>query len=133
MAGRNLIDLSIAFVLFLLIDTLWLQLVAKQFYIMHMRILRGNRPVEIKHNYALLTYFVYSLALLIFVLPKVNPKDRIRSAILWGALSGLLFYSMEDFGTSITLDTQGMFMVVDVIWGAVMFSIVTLIMSLIRP
>lgn len=132
MAGRNLIDLSIAFVLFLIIDSIWVQGVAKKFYVMHMRILKGDRPVEIKHNYALLTYVFYAIALVVFVLPHINPKDKLKSAILWGAFSGFVFYAMEDFGTSITLDTQGMFMIVDIIWGAVLFSTVTLIMSIIR-
>jgi len=120
---RNLI---ITLVVFLSIDFVWLGLIAKNFY--DQELSRFNRTLNLP--IAFLDYFLIALGLVIFVLPKASGNPL--QALILGALFGLIAYGVYDLTNLATLADWTLKMtVVDMLWGATVCGLVSLIVTFI--
>jgi uncharacterized membrane protein len=99
------------------LDLLWLGVIAKGFYGRELAALL--RP-EVRWGPALLFYFIYVVAIVVFaVLPAIE-KQSLTRAIALGAFFGFAAYAAYDL-TSLALirDFPMKVAVVDMLWGAV--------------
>lgn len=106
----------VAFLSFLLIDSIWLTTVAKNFYAKNLGYLMSKNP-----NLAAagIFYVIYVITLVILVISPALQKGSLLSAILTGALFGLCAYATYDLTNLATIkDWPLLVTVVDLIWGA---------------
>jgi len=108
----------VALVTFLLIDGVWLTVVAKNFYAKYLGYLMAKTP-----NLAAagIFYLIFIFGLVKLVLePGLNSGD-LRQTILNGALLGLCCYATYDLTNMATVKDWPMIVtVVDLIWGTVL-------------
>lgn len=106
----------VAFLSFLLIDGVWLTVVAKNFYAKHLGFLMAKTP---NLTAAGLFYLIYIFTLVILVISPEVQSGSLRSVILKGALFGLCAYATYDLTNLATIkDWPIIVTVVDLIWGA---------------
>ncbi len=105
----------ITFAVFFAIDIVWLGLVAPQFYSSQLGSLMSDK---INWIAALLFYLLYIAALLILIINPAIEVQSIKSALMHGALFGLVAYATYDLTNLATIKNWPMLMtVVDLIWG----------------
>lgn len=106
----------IALPLFLVIDMIWLAVIAKSFYARQLGFLM--RP-DINWLAAIIFYLLFIAGLVIFVISPALDKGSWQQALLFGALFGLITYATYDLTNLATLkDWPLMVTIVDLIWGA---------------
>ena len=119
----------IALPVFFVIDMVWLVLVAKKFYQEQIGFLM--KP-DINWLAAIIFYLLFIAGLVIFVISPAVEKHSWFHAILFGALFGLITYATYDLTNLATLkDWPLLVTVVDLIWGTVLASSISLITYLI--
>jgi uncharacterized membrane protein len=119
----------IALPVFFVIDMVWLVLVAKKFYQEHIGFLM--RP-DINWFAAIFFYILFIAGLVIFVISPAVEKHSWVHALLFGAFFGLITYATYDLTNLATLkDWPLLVTVVDLIWGTVLASSISLITYLI--
>jgi uncharacterized membrane protein len=109
----------------LVLDYLWLSIIAKSFFIEHIGKLMNMKNDVLQVNYmaAAIVYLVLMAGILIFVMPKVI---SVKTALLYGALFGFITYAIYDFtNLAILKDWPIMICLIDVMWGAVLCGITT--------
>lgn len=115
----------IALVVFFAIDMVWLVLVAKKFYQEQIGFLM--RP-DINWLAAIIFYLLFIAGLVIFVISPAIEKHSWVHALLFGALFGLITYATYDLTNLATLkDWPVLVTVVDLIWGTVLSSSISVI------
>ena len=115
----------IALPVFFVIDIVWLVLVAKKFYQEQIGFLL--KP-DINWSAAIIFYLLFIAGLIIFVISPAVEKNSWVHAILFGALFGLITYATYDLTNLATLkDWPLLVTVVDLIWGTVLASSISLI------
>jgi len=121
---------AVALVSFLLIDFVWLALVAKSFYIKHFA---GIGRIEgdsfkILPWAGILVYVFMSIGLIYFVLPRVRFESSWLLVFLTGALFGLVSYGIYDMTNLATLkDWDITLALVDMAWGTFLCGLVTVV------
>jgi uncharacterized membrane protein len=119
----------IALPVFFVIDMMWLVLVAKKFYQEQIGFLM--KP-DVNWPAAIIFYFLFIAGLVIFVISPAVEKHSWVHALLFGALFGLITYATYDLTNLATLkDWPLLVTVVDLIWGTVLASSISLITYLI--
>ena len=119
----------IALPVFFVIDMVWLVLVAKKFYQEQIGFLM--RP-DINWFAAIIFYLLFIAGLVLFVISPAVEKHSWVHAILFGALFGLITYATYDLTNLATLKNWPLLVtVVDLIWGTVLASAISLITYLI--
>ncbi len=119
----------IALPVFFIIDIVWLVLVAKKFYQDQIGFLM--KP-DINWFAAIIFYLLFIAGLVIFVISPAVEKHSWVHALLFGALFGLITYATYDLTNLATLkDWPLLVTVVDLIWGSVLASSISLITYLI--
>jgi uncharacterized membrane protein len=119
----------IALPVFFVIDMAWLILVAKKFYQEQIGFLM--KP-DINWFAAIIFYFLFIAGLVIFVISPAVEKHSWVHALIFGALFGLITYATYDLTNLATLkDWPLLVTVVDLIWGTVLASSISLITYLI--
>lgn len=105
----------IAFVVFFLIDLVWLVVVARKLYQQELGYIMREKPNWIV---AALFYFIFIAGLLFFVINPALEKNRWTYALFAGMLFGLITYSTYDLTNLATLkDWPIMITIIDLIWG----------------
>lgn len=113
----------IALPIFLLVDVVWLGLIAKNFYNQQIGILMKNNTNAFA---ALVFYVLFTAGILIFVVIPGLEKSIGYQVILSGALFGLVTYSAYDFSNLATLKNWPLVVtLVDLLWGALLTSLVS--------
>lgn len=109
--------------LFLVIDMLWLGVVAGWFYRKNLGYLLSP---DVKWSAAILFYLLFVAGLLVFaILPGLH-AGSVRHAIALGAFFGLVTYATYDLTNHATIkDWPLIVTVVDLIWGAVLSAILS--------
>ncbi len=118
-----------ALVIFMVIDMFWLGLIAKNFYQQQLGFL-----MKAKANLfaALIFYFIFIYALVVFVIAPGVAKESVTDVIMYGALFGLATYSAYDFSNLATLKNWPfMVTLVDMLWGTMVSSLVSLLTCLV--
>lgn len=116
MVTKYLATYAATLVLFLIIDGIWLGLVARNFYVQQLGSMLRPTP---NFGVAGLFYALYVVGVLVFVIfPALNQGTWV-TATAYGALFGLIAYATYDLTNMATLDGWPVVMsVVDMIWGA---------------
>ncbi len=118
MLTKYLATYGATLVVFLIIDGIWLGIVAREFYVQHI----GNmlRPSP-DFGVAGLFYALYVVGILVFVVfPALNHGTWV-TAVMYGALFGFVAYATYDLTNLATLEGWPVVMtIVDMIWGAVL-------------
>jgi uncharacterized membrane protein len=77
---------------------------------------------------ALVVYIAIPLGIVLFVLPRISPDNFIGSAILWGALYGIVVYTVYDMTNYCLLrDWPIRIALIDICWGAFLNAIGALV------
>ncbi len=113
----------VAFVTFLLVDGLWLTVVAKNFYAKHLGYLMAPKP---NLTAALIFYLIYIFTLVVLILAPALQKGSLSTAIWTGALFGFCAYATYDLTNLATIkDWPLLITIVDLIWGTVLTATVS--------
>jgi uncharacterized membrane protein len=114
----------LTFVVFLIIDFIWLNFVAKNLYVTKIAHLMAQSPKLVP---ALIFYLIFVAGVIIFaVLPGYESRNIWRTIML-GALFGLLSYSTYDLTNLSTLkDWPLSVTIIDIIWGTSVTAVTSL-------
>jgi len=115
--------------IFLLLDYLWLGRLMQGFYLRELGDLarREGRAIKPRMLAAAGVYLALPGGIVLFALPRVDPLDPVRSALLWGFLYGVTVYTVYDLTNRATLRHWPVRMAaVDICWGGVLCATVTL-------
>jgi uncharacterized membrane protein len=119
----------IALPIFLILDGLWLGLIAKNFYAKQIGFLFKT---DINWTAALIFYLMFIAALILFVINPAIEKGSLTHALLYGALFGLITYATYDLTNLATLKGWPiMVTIVDLVWGSFVTAAVSSITFLI--
>lgn len=112
------------FAVFLLIDMLWLGIIAKNFY---QKQLGSLLKEPVNWTAAFIFYMMFVCGILIFtVMPALN-KNSMITAVMLGMLFGLITYATYDLTNLATLKNWPVsIVVVDMIWGTVLTGLVSI-------
>lgn len=119
---------SKAIIATLILDFLWLGLIANNFYDNQIGMLLRKSDGALAPIWpsAFMVYIAIALGITAFVLPKADGNRK--SAFAWGALFGAILYGVYDFTNHATLTHWPFTMVViDLIWGALLCGTVSAI------
>ncbi len=111
----NVRNYVIALVIFLAIDMVWLNVIAKSFYARHLGYLMTSRVNVVA---AFVFYLLFVLGILVFVVNPALARESWQYALLIGMLFGLICYATYDLTNLATVrDWPVLITVVDLIWG----------------
>ncbi len=114
-----------AFTVFLLIDILWLAKFSPAFYKSNIGHLMAD---EVSYIPALVFYFSYIFALLVFVINPAVKEQSLKKALYLGALIGFVMYGTYDLTNMATLkDWPFIVTAVDLCWGTFITAVTSLI------
>lgn len=118
------ISYLLTFIVFLMIDMLWLGVIAKNIYRKYLGNLLADR---VNWTAAFIFYFIYVLGISIFAIyPSVN-EGSAYNAILMGALFGFFTYATYDLTNLATLKGWPLpIVIIDIIWGSVLSAAVSI-------
>ncbi|MFA7332042.1 MAG: DUF2177 family protein [Candidatus Delongbacteria bacterium] len=106
------------FAAFLVLDLLWLGVLAKGFYRRQIGFLMADSP---NWTAALLFYLLFVAGVLVFVVQPGLAAGSLKSTLLRGAFFGLVSYAAFDLTSQAVLkDWPVALTVVDLAWGAVL-------------
>lgn len=119
MAIKNIIiSYILTFIVFLMIDMLWLGVLAKNLYQKYMG---GFLSDTVNWTAAFIFYIIYIVGVSIFVIYPAVAKDSILYALIMGALLGFFAYATYDLTNLATLKDWPLPIVfIDIIWGSVL-------------
>ena len=114
---------AVAFVSFLVIDLLWLGVVARSFY----RAELGHlMRADVNWVAAFAFYLLFVVGIVVLVVWPAIERESLGRALLLGALFGLVTYAAYDLTNLATLEGFPLRMVVvDLIWGMVLCTAVS--------
>lgn len=120
---------AVALTVFFAIDMLWLGVVAKNFY----RTQIGHlMKTDINWIAAIVFYLIFIVGLVVFVISPAIDKGSWTHALIFGALFGLVCYATYDLtNLALAKDWPLLVTIVDLTWGAVLASSVSVITYLI--
>jgi len=105
----------IAFPVFLVIDMIWLVLVANKFYADQIGFLMKS---NVNWLAALVFYLLFVTGALLFVVIPALEKNSLLHALIFGALFGLITYATYDLTNLATIkDWPLLVTIVDLFWG----------------
>ena len=115
----------IAFPVFLLIDMLWLGLIAKNFYAQQIGVLIKE---QVNWLAAIIFYGLFVFGLVFFVIAPAVESASWTMALSRGSLFGLITYATYDLTNLATLKNWPLKLtIVDILWGVVLASSVSII------
>lgn len=109
---------AIALPVFVVIDMVWLVLIAKNFY----RVQIGSllKP-DVNWAAAIIFYLIFIAGLVVFVITPAMEKGSWTHALFFGALFGLVCYATYDLtNLAVAKDWPLLVTIVDLAWGAVL-------------
>jgi uncharacterized membrane protein len=109
---------AVAFASFLVIDLLWLGVVARSFY----RAELGHlMRADVNWGAAFAFYLLFVIGIVVLVVWPAIERESLGRALLFGALFGLVTYAAYDLTNLATLEGFPLRMVVvDLIWGTIL-------------
>ena len=117
------------FLVFIVIDLIWIGFIARSFYRHQLSNLMAEK---VKWIPAVVFYLIYSVGVLLLVVLPASDKSSLSQALLMGALLGFVSYSTYDLSNMATLKNWPIKVVfADIIWGTLLTAIVSLISYLI--
>lgn len=122
---KNLLVYGIATVVFFAIDMVWLGVIAKNLYRQKLGFILSE---QVNWPAAFIFYFTYIAGILFFaVLPAIREANW-HTALLNGALLGLMCYATYDLTNMATIKNWPPSIVaIDIVWGTVLTGSVSLL------
>ena len=118
-----IISYVLTFIVFLLVDMLWIGVIAKNLY---QKFLGGFITDKVNWTAAFIFYLIYVVGISIFAIYPALNKGSAVNAILMGALFGIFAYATYDLTNYATLKGWPLPIVfIDILWGAVVSAIVS--------
>jgi len=112
-------------ILFFAIDILWLGIISKSFYELH---LPNYMAANVNWTAAVIFYLLYLIGVFIFAIHPAYKQESALKAYISGALFGLFTYATYDLTNLATLADWPIIVVfVDIIWGVFITSLVSLV------
>ena len=126
---KNILLYAIATIIFFAIDMVWLGVIAKNFYRDKLGFIFTG---DVRWGAAIIFYLIYIFGILFFaVLPSIKDLSW-QTALLNGALFGLMCYATYDLTNLATISQWPVIVVVvDIIWGIVLTGSVSLLTYLV--
>lgn len=119
----------IAFIIFLVIDAIWLGLVAPKFYRAQIGHLMADRPNFLA---ALVFYLLFIVGVVYFVVNPAIEAGEISKVLVAGALFGFMTYATYDLTNLATLkDWPITVTIIDLVWGTTLSTLIGLFTYLI--
>lgn len=119
-----LISYLLTFIVFLMVDLLWLGIIAKNLYQKYLGNLLSDK---VNWTAAFIFYFIYVAGISIFAIYPAIQKGSAFNAILMGALFGLFTYATYDLTNLATLKDWPISIVfIDILWGIILSASVSL-------
>lgn len=113
----------IALVVFVVIDGIWLGLIAKNLYQKEIGYLLSNNP---NWTAAIIFYLLFLVGLVYFVINPGIDKESIKTILISGALFGLITYATYDLTNLATVkDWPLKVTIIDLIWGTTLSTVVS--------
>jgi len=114
----------IAFVVFLLIDAIWLSMIANDFYKKHLGFLMKDSPNFVAAG---IFYLVFMVGLVYFVIMPGIDAASIGKILLGGVLFGFITYATYDLTNLATIkDWPLTVTIVDLLWGSFLSTAISL-------
>lgn len=118
-----LISYILTFIVFLIVDLVWLGVVAKNLY---KKYLGDFLSDTVNWTAAIIFYFLFVIGISIFVIYPAVEKNSALNAVFMGALFGIFTYATYDLTNFATLKGWPLPIVfIDIAWGAVLSGIVS--------
>jgi uncharacterized membrane protein len=115
----------VAFIVFLIIDLLWLGLIAKNFYRKHLGFLMSDK---VNLTAAIVFYLIFITGIVLFVVKPALEAGSFSHALVYGALFGFVTYSTYDLTNLATLKNWPLIItIIDLIWGTFLATSVSVI------
>ncbi len=109
---------ALTFLAFLIIDGVWLGVVARGFYASHLGYIMAERPNWLA---AFVFYAMFVVGVLLFVVSPVLGRDSLWWAVAMGAVFGVVAYGTYDLtNQAVVKDWPFVVTVVDMVWGGVL-------------
>ena len=125
----NIRNYAIALGIFLAIDMVWLNVIAKSFYAKHLGYLMTSR-VNVVAAFAF--YLLFIVGLLVFVINPALARESWQSALFSGMLFGLVCYATYDLTNLATVrDWPVLITVIDLVWGTAVAGATSLVSYLV--
>ena len=120
---------AVALTAFLIIDLIWLGVVARSFYQAQMgHLMRAN----VNWAAAILFYLIFVSGIVVLVVWPAIERQNLVLALVLGALLGLVTYAAYDLTNLATLEGFPVTVaIVDMVWGAVLCSTVSAVTYLV--
>lgn len=110
-----LVTFLVAFAVFMIIDLIWLGVIAAPFYRNQIGFLMAKK---VNWGAAVLFYLIFIAGMVIFVIDPALQTQSFTSALVMGALFGLVTYATYDLTNLATLEGWPLTLViVDLLWG----------------
>lgn len=120
----------IAFIIFIIIDAIWLGFVAPKFYKDQIGHLMADKPNLIA---ALVFYLIFIVGIVYFVVQPAVDQQSITKLLIAGALFGFITYATYDLTNLATLrDWPLKVTIVDLAWGTTLSTLIGLFTYLIH-
>jgi uncharacterized membrane protein len=116
----------------IVLDFIWIKVIMGGFYDKSLGELarRAGGALSPRIVPSILVWILIALGILLFVLPKADPKGAPLEVFLWGALFGLVLYGVYDLTNYAVLGRWPLSMtVIDIVWGALLCGIIGLFMK----
>lgn len=109
---------------FFAVDMLWLGVISRAFYKKHLGFIMAP---EVNWYAALIFYFLFIVGILVFVVLPGIKENALPMMLVKAALFGLITYATYDLTNLATVkDWPLIITVVDLVWGMVLTSVVSL-------
>ena len=119
-----LISYVLTTVVFLIIDLVWLGIVAKNLY---QKYLRNLLSEKVNWTAAIIFYLIYIVGIFIFAIYPSVDKNSASDALIFGALFGFFTYATYDLTNLATLKGWPLTIVfIDIAWGSVLCALVSI-------
>lgn len=116
-------EYAVAFIVFLILDGLWLGFVASGLYKKELGYLMTSNPNWIA---AAIFYLLFIVGLVFFVIDPALAKENFKYALFVGMFFGLITYATYDLTNLATVkDWPLSITIIDLIWGASLSGIVS--------
>ncbi len=116
---------GVAFLIFLIIDMIWLTLIAKNLYSKYLGFIMTS---NVKWVAAILFYLLFIVGLAFFVILPAIDRGSWSYALLAGMLFGLISYATYDLTNLATLNNWPVTItIIDLIWGTSLGGLVSML------
>lgn len=118
-----LIGYILTFFVFLIVDLLWLGVIAKNIYSKYLGSFLSD---NVNWTAAIIFYFIFVVGVSVFAIYPAVEKESVLRAIILGALFGFFTYATYDLTNLATLKGWPIsIVIIDIIWGSILSAIVS--------